>query len=81
MKQWIVLPAALLAPAASFGQVARNGYLDAVLEKKLDAVPRGNPCNRTEGGLRTGKGVPEDSCTMGVPSGVNIVARRFVVPV
>jgi hypothetical protein len=58
---------------------AANGYLDAFLEKKLDAVPWGNPCNRTEGGLRTGKGVPEDSCTVGVPSGVNIVARRFIV--
>jgi len=58
---------------------AANAYLDAFLEQKLDAVPWGYPCNRTEGGLRTGKGVPEDSCQVGVPSGVNIVARRFVV--
>jgi hypothetical protein len=58
---------------------AANAYLDAFLEQKLDAVPWGYPCNRTEGGLRTGKGVPEDSCQVGVPAGVNIVARRFVV--
>jgi hypothetical protein len=58
---------------------AANAYLDAFLEKKLDLVPWGFPCNRTEGGLRTGKGVPEDSCDVGVPAGVNIVARRFVV--
>src|ERR1700733_6958617 len=58
---------------------AANAYLDAFLEKKVDAVPWGYPCNRTEGGIRTGKGVPEDSCQVGVPSGVNIVARRFVV--
>jgi hypothetical protein len=58
---------------------AANAYLDAFLEKKLDLVPWGYPCNRTEGGLRTGKGVPEDSCTVGVPAGVNIVARRFIV--
>ena len=36
-------------------------------------------CGRTEGGIHTGKGVPEDSCQVGVPSGVNIVARRFIV--
>jgi hypothetical protein len=58
---------------------AANAYLDAFLEKKVDLVPWGYPCNRTEGGLRTGKGAPDDSCQVGVPAGVNIVARRFVV--
>jgi hypothetical protein len=60
-------------------EAAANAYFDAFLEKKLDLVPWGTPCNRTEGGLRTGKGLPDDSCTVGVPAGVNIVARRFVV--
>ncbi|HJT89018.1 MAG TPA: hypothetical protein VJ732_14210 [Bryobacteraceae bacterium] len=59
---------------------AANAYLDAFLEQKLDAVPWGYPCNRTEGGrIHTGKGTPQDSCSDGVPAGVNIVARRFVV--
>ncbi|HLI82990.1 MAG TPA: hypothetical protein VKV17_03680 [Bryobacteraceae bacterium] len=58
---------------------AANAYLDAFLEKKVDLVPWGYPCNRTEGGLRTGKGLPNDSCEVGVPAGVNIVARRFLV--
>lgn len=58
---------------------AANAYLDAFLEKKLDLVPWGYPCNRTEGGIRTGKGLPTDSCSVGVPAGVNIVARRFIV--
>jgi hypothetical protein len=58
---------------------AANAYLDAFLEKKLDLVPWGYPCERTEGGLRTGKGLPTDTCAVGVPSGVNIVARRFIV--
>jgi len=58
---------------------AANAYLDAFLEKKLDLVPWGFPCNRTEGGIHTGKGDPQDSCQVGVPAGVNIVARRFVV--
>lgn len=58
---------------------AANAYLDAFLEGKKDLVPWGFPCNRTEGGMRTGKGTPEDSCDVGVPSGVNIVNRHFVV--
>jgi hypothetical protein len=58
---------------------AANAYLDAFLEGKKDLVPWGYPCNRTEGGAHTGKGVAEDSCDVGVPSGVNIANRRFIV--
>jgi len=58
---------------------AANAYLDAFLEGKMDLVPWGVPCNRTEGGAHTGKGLPDDSCQVGVPSGVNIANRRFVV--
>jgi hypothetical protein len=58
---------------------AANAYLDAFLEKKLDLVPWGYPCERTEGGMRTGKGLPTDTCAVGVPAGVNIVERRFIV--
>ena len=58
---------------------AANAYLDAFLEGKKDLVPWGYPCNRTEGGAHTGNGSPKDSCDVGVPSGVNIANRRFVV--
>jgi hypothetical protein len=58
---------------------AANAYLDAFLEGKKDGVPWGYPCNRTEGGMHTGKGDPSDSCDVGVPSGVNIANRRFIV--
>jgi hypothetical protein len=58
---------------------AANAYLDAFLEGKIDLVPWGFPCQRTEGGAHTGKGLPSDSCEVGVPSGVNIANRRFVV--
>jgi len=54
---------------------AANAYLDAFLEGKMDLVPWGTPCNRTEGGMRS----PGDSCQAGVPMGVNISNRRFVV--
>jgi hypothetical protein len=58
---------------------AANAYLDAFLEGKIDQVPWGFPCVRVEGGMYTGKGSPSDSCEVGVPSGVNIANRRFVV--
>ncbi len=58
---------------------AANAYLDAFLEGKIDQVPWGFPCVRVEGGMYTGKGTPDDSCEVGVPSGVNIANRRFVV--
>lgn len=58
---------------------AAGAYLDAFLEGKIDLVPWGFPCVRTEGGAYTGTGSPDDSCEVGVPSGVNIANRRFVV--
>jgi hypothetical protein len=76
-EDWGVIPAAQRDTRATL-EAAANAYLDAFLEKKLDLVPWGTPCNRTEGGIRTGKELPEDSCQVGVPAGVNIVARRFI---
>jgi hypothetical protein len=58
---------------------AANAYLDAFLEKKIDRVPWGFPCVRVEGGAYTGKGSPSDSCEVGVPGGVNIANRHFIV--
>jgi hypothetical protein len=58
---------------------AANAYLDAFLEGKTDLVPWGFPCQRTEGGMYIGKGDPKDDCAAGVPKGVNIANRRFVV--
>jgi hypothetical protein len=58
---------------------AANAYLDAFLEGKIDLVPWGFPCVRVEGGMYTGRGTPTDSCEVGVPAGVNIANRRFVV--
>lgn len=77
-EDWGVIPAGQRDTRDTLVSAA-NAYLDAFLEKKLDLVPWGTPCNRTEGGIRTGKGLPDDSCTVGVPAGVNIVARRFIV--
>ena len=77
-EKWDVIPADTRDARATLVSAA-NAYLDAFLEGKKDLVPWGYPCNRTEGGAHTGNGSPTDSCDVGVPSGVNIANRRFVV--
>jgi hypothetical protein len=78
MEKWDVIPAAQRDTRATL-VAAANAYLDAFLEGKKDLVPWGYPCNRTEGGAHTGRGEATDSCDVGVPSGVNIANRRFIV--
>jgi hypothetical protein len=77
-EDWGVIPAGKRDTRATL-VAAANAYLDAFLEGKKDLVPWGYPCNRTEGGMHTGRGAAEDSCDVGVPSGVNIANRHFVV--
>jgi hypothetical protein len=77
-EDWGVIPAAKRDTRATL-EAAASAYLDAFLEGKMDLVPWGSPCNRTEGGMHTGKGAPDDSCQVGVPMGVNIANRHFVV--
>ena len=77
-EKWDVIPANQRDTRATL-VAAANAYLDAFLEGKKDGVPWGYPCNRTEGGMHTGNGSPTDSCDVGVPAGVNIANRRFVV--
>jgi len=77
-EKWDVIPAAQRDTRATL-VAAANAYLDAFLEGKKDLVPWGYPCNRTEGGAHTGNGSATDSCDVGVPSGVNIANRRFIV--
>ncbi len=77
-EKWDVVPADQRDTRATL-VAAANAYLDAFLEGKKDLVPWGYPCNRTEGGAHTGNGSATDSCDVGVPSGVNIANRRFIV--
>jgi hypothetical protein len=58
---------------------AANAYMDAFLEGKVDHVPWGYPCVRVEGGMTTTRGTDADTCEAGVPAGVNISNRSFVV--
>jgi len=56
---------------------AANAYFD-VFDDNTVKVPWGTPCNRLEGGIRTGRGNPDDSCNVGVPSGMKLTNRRFI---
>ena len=73
-EDWDTIPAGKRDSYATLVSAA-SAYLDAFLEGKRDLVPWGNPCNRTEGGTS----IPGNSCEAGVPSGVNIANRHFVV--
>jgi len=77
-ENWGVIPAGQRDTRSTL-VAAANAYLDAFLEGKKDLVPWGYPCQRTEGGAHTGRGLPTDSCDVGVPSGVNIANRHFIV--
>ncbi len=57
---------------------AANAYLDLFNDPSVE-VPWGTPCARLEGGHYTGFGEPTDTCNVGVPSGVELVNRRYVV--
>jgi hypothetical protein len=64
-------------------QAAADAYLD-LFNNKNAKVPWGTPCARLEGGLYTSKAQPgslnaDDSCNVGVPSGVPIVDRQYVI--
>ena len=57
---------------------AANAYLDLFNDPTVE-VPWGMPCARLEGGVYTGRGEPTDSCNVGVPSGVELLNRRYIV--
>ena len=76
-ESWGVIPGTSRDTRATL-VAAANAYEDIFFDNSVK-VPWGTPCNRLEGGIRTGKGTPEDTCNSGVPSGMKITNRRFVV--
>lgn len=59
-------------------QAAADAYLNLFKDKTVQ-VPWGTPCARLEGSAYTGKGQPTDSCNVGVPEGVEMADRRYVI--
>lgn len=59
-------------------QAAADAYCD-IFSNKSVVVPWGHPCARLEGGMYTGTGGPDDKCDVGIPSGVSLTDRRYVI--
>jgi len=59
-------------------QAAADAYCD-IFSNKSVVVPWGYPCARLEGGMYTGNGSPNDKCDVGIPSGVSLTDRRYVI--
>ena len=84
-EDWGVIPEADRDTRANI-MAAANAYLDLFNNPKT-VVPWGKPCARLEGGMYTGKGAkpgdvtPDDTCNVGVPTGVPMVQRSYVVDV
>ena len=55
-----------------------DAYLD-IFDDKSVVVPWGRPCSRLEGGAYTGNGGPNDRCDVGIPDGVKLVDRKYVI--
>ena len=78
-EDWGVIPEARRNTRAEI-LAAANAYLDLFTAPDT-VVPWGTPCARLEGGIYTGRGLPTDTCNVGVPSGVPMVERDYVVDV
>jgi hypothetical protein len=84
-ENWGEIPAADRDSRATL-QAAADAYLNLFNDKNVQ-VPWGTPCARLEGGAYTSKAAPgqplaaTDSCNVGVPSGVPIVDRTYVIDV
>ena len=76
-EKWDEIPEAKRDTRAVI-QHAGDAYAD-VFSNKSTVVPWGTPCARLEGGMYTGKNSPTDSCNVGVPSGVSLTKRRYVI--
>ncbi|KAI1113771.1 hypothetical protein F5Y14DRAFT_205327 [Nemania sp. NC0429] len=76
-EKWDVIPEAQRDSRATI-QAAADAYADIFNDKSVK-VPWGTPCARLEGGAYTGNGGPSDRCDVGIPDGVALVNRRYVI--
>jgi hypothetical protein len=76
-EKWDVIPEDQRDTRAAI-QAAADAYADIFNDKNVK-VPWGTPCARLEGGSYTGSGSPSDRCDVGIPNGVKLVNRRYVI--
>lgn len=76
-EDWFEIPEADRNTRAEI-VAAADAYLDKFNDPSV-VIPWGTPCARLEGGIYTGQGLPTDSCDIGVPEGVPMIERSYVV--
>lgn len=76
-EKWDIIPAEKRDTRAAI-KAAGDAYCDIFSDKSVK-VPWGQPCARLEGGMYTGKGQATDRCDVGIPSGVKLVNRQYVI--
>ncbi|KAK4160599.1 hypothetical protein QBC43DRAFT_325260 [Cladorrhinum sp. PSN259] len=76
-ENWGTIPEAQRDSRAVI-KAAGDAYAD-IFSNKSVVVPWGRPCARLEGGMYTGNGGPNDKCDVGIPSGVSLTDRRYVI--
>ncbi|KAF2876373.1 hypothetical protein BDV95DRAFT_477695, partial [Massariosphaeria phaeospora] len=76
-EAWTPIPAEKRDSRAVI-KAAGDAYCDLFNDKNVK-VPWGTPCARLEGGAYTGKGAANDRCDVGVPSGVKLANRQYVI--
>lgn len=59
-------------------KAAADSYFD-IFKSANVSVPWGQPCARLEGGAYTGRGLPTDSCNVGVIQSYDMPNRRYVI--
>ncbi|KAK3370503.1 hypothetical protein B0H63DRAFT_552532 [Podospora didyma] len=59
-------------------KAAADAYLD-IFKNASVVVPWGSPCARLEGGAYTGRGLPTDTCNVGVIQSYDMPNRRYVI--
>lgn len=76
-EDWAVLPREHRSNRDTL-LAAANAYLDHLGDPAVQ-VPWGTPCRRLEGGRPTGTGSPDDRCDAGLPQGIAVTDRHFLV--
>lgn len=76
-EDWATIPDAQRDSRATI-QAAADAYCD-IFSNKSVVVPWGHPCARLEGGVSTGTGSPNDRCDVGIPDGVSLTDRKYVI--
>ncbi|KAK4161171.1 hypothetical protein QBC43DRAFT_358245 [Cladorrhinum sp. PSN259] len=59
-------------------KAAADAYFDIFKDASVN-VPWGTPCRRLEGGVYSGRGLPTDSCNVGVIQSYDMPNRRYVI--